>query len=63
MKEEKCPHCKFFDRLNNDLEEMHVDVSGKSKDSTTAYYIMTELFVYIHDGKDYCNWYELSING
>jgi len=41
--ETECPHCKFIETLG--------DVQ-----SNREYWIITEIFVYLHDGKDYCNW-------
>jgi len=39
----ECPHCKFIETLG--------DVQ-----SNREYWIMTEVFVYLHNGKDYCDW-------
>jgi len=41
----KCPSCKFFDFL----------YSGVEIKSNREYWIMTEVFVFLHEGKDYCN--------
>lgn len=42
----KCKHCEFMENLFN----------GISFDLTNSeYYLLTEMFVYLHDGKDYCN--------
>jgi len=41
-----CPHCKF-------LEELFRDDDIKNN---REYWIMTEIFVYLHNGKDYCDY-------
>ena len=42
----ECPHCKFV-----------IDMLTKIKNPTNReYWLMTEVFVYLHGGKDYCNW-------
>ena len=38
----KCKHCTFIESL------------GKPQ-SNREYWIITEVFVYLHGGKDYCN--------
>jgi len=43
-KEKECPHCKFLDNL----------FKGDIKNNR-EYWIFTEIFVYLHNGKDYCN--------
>ena len=52
IKESKCPHCKFLSELfsNDEIE------------SNREYWIMTEVFVYLHDGKDYCNYMHKDMN-
>jgi len=42
-KKDECPHCKFLETLG--------DVQ-----SNREYWLITEMFVYLHDGKAYCNW-------
>ena len=42
----ECPHCKFMEEL---FKEDDIKTNRE-------YWIMTEVFVYLHDGKDYCNW-------
>lgn len=44
MKEIKCPYCKFISDT--------FPAAGKM--SKREYWIMTEIFVYLHSGKDYC---------
>jgi hypothetical protein len=48
MINEKCSHCKFID-----------DIFGKvlkGVDATNReYWLMTEVFVYLHNGKDFCD--------
>jgi hypothetical protein len=41
-----CKHCEFLYKT--------FDINGTD---TTAreYWLFTEMFVYLHDGKDYCN--------
>jgi len=41
----ECPHCKFLAELFNE----------DKIESNREYWIMTEVFVYLHEGKDYCN--------
>ncbi len=41
-----CPHCKF-------MEELFKDDDIKNN---REYWIMTEVFVYLHEGKDYCDY-------
>ena len=47
----KCKHCEFLDttfhEINNNYE----------------YWLMTEMFVYLHDGKDYCNAHKEKLKG
>ena len=43
----ECPHCKFIDKTF---------CGDHPIDSNRNYWHMTEVFVYLHDGKDYCNW-------
>lgn len=44
----KCKHCEFLDKI--------FDPILKSEDSTNReFWIFTEMFVYLHDGKDYCD--------
>jgi len=43
-KEHGCPHCKFIE------DTFHEEIK-----SNYEYWIMTEVFVYLHGGKDYCN--------
>ena len=53
----KCPHCKFINELSEHL--------SKSPDKMTnrEYWLITEIFVYLHNGKDYCNYMEIKNNG
>ena len=44
----KCPHCKFISETFKDI------------DNNFEYWLLTEIFVYLHNGKDYCD-YEESI--
>jgi len=39
----KCPHCEFMETLG-DIQ------------SNREYWISTEIFVYLHNGKDYCDY-------
>jgi len=39
----ECPHCKFIESLED-------------CQSNREYWIITEIFVYLHDGNAYCNW-------
>ena len=41
-----CPHCKFIEKTF---------CGDHPIDSNRNYWHMTEVFVYLHDGKDYCN--------
>ena len=45
MANEECPHCKF-------IEETFC--GDHPIDSNRNYWHMTEVFVYLHDGKSYC---------
>lgn len=38
-----CPHCRFIETLG-DIQ------------SNREYWIITEIFVHLHNGKDYCDW-------
>ena len=40
---DKCPHCVFLDTLG--------DVQ-----SNREYWLITEIFVYLHNGHDWCDW-------
>ncbi len=42
-----CPHCKFISETF---------CGDHPIDSNRNYWHMTEVFVYLHDGKDYCNY-------
>ncbi len=46
LEKDKCKHCDF-------IESLFLDADTSSK---REYYIMTEVFVYLHNGKDYCDW-------
>ena len=39
----KCKHCKFINKV------------FKKWNTNYEYWLYTEMFVYLHDGKDYCN--------
>jgi len=41
----KCKHCEWIYKLFPNLGE----------NTNREYWIMTEIFVYLHNGKDYCN--------
>jgi hypothetical protein len=43
----KCKHCEFLDTIFIPVSEMK-DKTGRD------YWIFTEIFVYLHKGKDYC---------
>ncbi len=42
----ECPHCKWMKETFDYAEES----------TNREYWIMTEVFVYLHNGKDYCDW-------
>jgi hypothetical protein len=42
-KQEKCPHCEWLETLD-------------APQSNREYWLITEMFVYLHNGKDYCDW-------
>ena len=44
--EGNCPHCEFI---------QNTFCTG-SYDSKREYWLMTEVFVYLHDSKDYCDY-------
>lgn len=44
MEKEKCPHCEFISNT------FHEEIKNNYE-----YWIMTEVFVYLHGGKDYCD--------
>ena len=44
----QCKHKEFLDKINEAIE------------SNKDYWMMTEFFVYLHGGKDYCNCHEES---
>lgn len=52
----ECPHCKFISTLFNDFNDFN-----ENDYSNREYWIITEIFVYLHDGKDYCNWEEKNV--
>ena len=41
----KCKHCEFLDEI---FLPLSADWDNRE------YWIFTEMFVYLHDGKDYC---------
>lgn len=43
-----CPHCEFLFKTFNPVER--TDVTERE------YWLMTEMFVYLHNGKDYCDY-------
>ena len=43
-----CKHCEFLDSIFKPIFECD-DVTNRE------YWIFTEMFVYLHDGKDYCD--------
>lgn len=45
-----CPHCEFLFKTFNPVER--TDVTERE------YWLMTEMFVYLHNGKDYCDYKE-----
>jgi hypothetical protein len=45
LKNENCPHCTFLHTFFSTISDM----------TNREYWIFTEMFVYLHDGKDYCN--------
>ena len=42
----KCPHCKFLNETFGTIE----------KATNKEYWLYTEVFVYLHNGKDYCDY-------
>ena len=42
----ECPHCKFI----SETFIHHEDSTNRE------YWLMTEVFVYLHGGRDYCNY-------
>ncbi len=57
-KEKNCKHCEFIKKLDDIYrldEKGYKDKNIKSKQTNKLwYYLMTEIFVYLHNGKDYC---------
>lgn len=45
MNKTKCPHCAFLDYL----------FEPEGIQSNREYWLFTEMYVYLHDGKDYCD--------
>ena len=45
----RCPHCAFIETTFNDKHPI---------ESNREYWRMTEIFVYLHGGKDYCDYRE-----
>ncbi len=43
----ECKHCEFLDKIFKPIFEMP-DCSNRE------YWIFTEMYVHLHDGKDYC---------
>lgn len=41
----ECKHCKWLDELFN------LEIKNNRE-----YWFYTEIFVYLHNGKDYCDW-------
>ena len=48
MGKENCPHCEFLEKLGKYL-------IGCGDSTNREYWMITEMFVYLHSGKDYCN--------
>lgn len=42
-----CKHCEFIKKL--------FSISNMKDMTKREYWLMTEIFVHLHDGKDYCN--------
>jgi len=53
MAKKECPHCKFMEEIGDNLTD-------KDKKNRTIYYILTEVFVYLHNGKAYCDYKDIS---
>jgi len=52
IKENECPHCKFLESIFKPIFE--------SEDKTNReYWIFTEMFVYLHNGKGCCSFKEI----
>jgi glutaredoxin len=47
----ECPHCKFM------ADTFHEPIK-----TNYDYWVATEVFVYLHDGKDYCNYKEKGVS-
>lgn len=41
----RCPYCKWIGKIFHNAKDM----------TNREYWIMTEIFVYLHNGKDYCD--------
>ena len=41
----RCKHCKWLEELFKNIKDM----------TNREYWTMTEIFVYLHNGKDYCD--------
>ncbi len=58
-----CKHCFFIEKLDNIYkfdEKGYKEKNIKSKQTNELwYYLMTEIFVYLHKGKDYCKFSKL----
>lgn len=51
----KCKHCEFIDELSKDL------IATPNEMTNREYWLLTEMFVYLHHGKDYCDYDEMKI--
>jgi len=49
VKEIKCPHCRFIESVFGEIMEC-------KNFTNREYWIMTEIFCYLHGDKDYCDY-------
>jgi hypothetical protein len=49
-----CKHCEFLYKT--------FDITNRTDTTTREYWLFTEMFVYLHDGKDYCTDIEFNKN-
>lgn len=48
LNRDNCKHCEF-------LYDTFLKLESPRTDGELLYYLMTEVFVYLHGGKDYCD--------
>jgi hypothetical protein len=52
----ECPHCKF---ISETFRPIQCGALSEPQGTNREYWLMTEVFVYLHGGEDYCDYEKL----